>query len=157
MLQSRFVYILTESWMMDMHGTVPCPTWFQQTETPGKTYREKCSYPFSRKKGIFSVGGTNSRNQEKGVIFFRQESTKLLRRVKFCMYLSPFVCSACLIFYAQIYSSFNTTLEVMKNTTYIGKCFQFETVILTFTKRVLYLTLRKNAFCLKGVFYWASK
>ena len=59
-----------------------------------------------------------------------------------------------------MYLSFNHILEVMKNTTYIEKCLEFDVVtyILTFTKRILYLTLRKNRVLLKkGVFYWASK
>ena len=59
-----------------------------------------------------------------------------------------------------MYLSFNHILEVMKNTTYIEKCLEFDvfTYILTFTKGVLYPTLRKNRVLLeKGVFYWASK
>ena len=59
-----------------------------------------------------------------------------------------------------MYLSCNHNLEVMKNTTYIEKCREFDVVayILTFTKRVLYLTLRNNRVLLKkGVFYWTSK
>ena len=50
-----------------------------------------------------------------------------------------------------MYLSFNHILEVMENTTYIDKCFEFDVVtyILTFAKRVLYLTLRKNRVLLK--------
>ena len=49
--------------------------------------------------------------------------------------------------------SFNDALEVMKNTTYIEKCIEFDTVILTFTKNVLYLIYipTRTAFCLKRV------
>ena len=44
-----------------------------------------------------------------------------------------------------MYLSFNHNLEVMKNTTYIDVV----AYIPTFTKRVLYLTLRKNRVLLK--------
>ena len=82
------------------------------------------------------MGGVNSRNQEKGVIL-QARVCEILKRVKFGMYLLPFVCSACLNSYTYMYLSFNYNLEVMKNTTYIEKCLEFDAVtyILTFTKK----------------------
>ena len=55
-----------------------------------------------------------------------------------------------------MYLSFNHTLEAMKNTTYIDKCLEFDTVILTFIKKntLSYINItKKNGFCLrKGCF-----
>ena len=51
-----------------------------------------------------------------------------------------------------IYLSFNHNIELMKNTTYIEKCLEFDAVtyILTFTKKgtLAYIT-KKISFCLK--------
>ena len=96
------------------------------------------------------MGGANSRNQEKGVIL-QAWVREILKKGTFCMNLLPFVCSECLNCYASMYLSFNHNLEVMKNTTYIEKCLEFDVVtyILIFTKRVHYLTLRKNRVLLK--------
>ena len=71
-------------------------------------------------------------------LFFRHECVKIWKRVKFCMYLFPFVSSACLNCYTLMYLGFNHTLEVMKNTMYMEKCLQFDTVILTFIKFLSY-------------------
>ena len=60
-----------------------------------------------------------------------------------------------------MYLSFNHNLEVMKNTTYIEKCLEFDAVtyILTFMKKgYCSLYCEKIAFCLKrGVILGASK
>ena len=57
------------------------------------------------------------------------------------------------------YLSFNHTLESMKNRTYIEKCPEFDTVILTFTKYSLsHITKTKTRFALKkgGGIYWTG-
>ena len=105
----------------------------QHTYTPDQNvYHARTHF---REKGYsFNVRSEIKKNGS----FCRQESAKFSKRVKFGMYLLPFVCSACLNSYAEMYFSFNYDLEVMKNTTYIEKCLQFNAVtyIRTFTKRV---------------------
>ena len=78
--------------------------------------------------------------------FFRHPRN--LKRVKFCMYIFLFVSSACFKCFAYMYLIFNHKLEVKKNTAYIEK-FEFDTIILTSQKRVLYLVERKNRVLLK--------
>ena len=95
--------------------------------------------PIFAKKGVFSQWEARLREIKKGVIFAGTSPRNFEKGVKFGMYLLPFVCSACLNSYAQMYLSFNHNLEVMTNTMYIEKCLEFDAVtyILTFTRRVL--------------------
>ena len=55
-----------------------------------------------------------------------------------------------------MYLSFNHALEVMKNTTYIEKCLEIDTVvILTFTKKVYFILYsKKNVFAFKKKWYF---
>ena len=63
-----------------MHFYTNCSDWAQICwENPDGTARagpasldqsvHPCSYPFRQKKGFFSMGNANSRNQEKGIVF----------------------------------------------------------------------------------------
>ena len=49
-----------------------------------------------------------------------------------------------------MYLSFNHILEGTKNTIYIEKCLEFDTVILTFTEKVPYLISWQKMFFVKG-------
>ena len=93
---------------------------------------------FSRERGCFLNEKREFAKYKKTGNFFRNESTKFCKWVTFYVYLFPFGFSF-VICYAYMYMRFNYTLEVLKNTPYIENYLQFDTVILTFTKRVLYL------------------
>ena len=66
---------------------------------PTKTYT--MFVPIFAKRDIFSMGGANSWNEDRGE-FSGRESAKFLKRAKNCMYLFTFVYSACLNCYAFI-------------------------------------------------------
>ena len=104
------------------------------------------------------MGGANSRNQEKGVMLQAWVREILKKGQIWNVFIT--ICSTCFNTYAWMYFSFNHNLKVMKNTTYIENCFEFDAVtyILTSTENgtVAYIT-EKSRFAWRGVFYWASK
>ena len=144
MLASCAVHVVIVGWAI---ATGP--------QLPTKEYHA-CSYPFSQKKVIFFEWEARIREIKKKESFFRHESAKCLKRVKFFMHLYPFVSSAYLNSYASkcIWAvTMHIALEVMKNTTRIEKCLEFNTVILTFTKMALYLIQgKKRVWLKKGCF-----
>ena len=121
------------------------PIFLIQVPPPKKKNKQKKTYttlvPIFAKRGVFFQWEARIREIKKNGSFsiYRHQSAKFWKRVNFGMYLLPIDCSACMNCYASMYLSFNHNLEVMKNTTYIEKCLEFDAVtyILTFTKRVL--------------------
>ena len=74
------------------HKATVCETRFSKiphTHTPVQ------SYPFSR-KGVFFNGRREFAKSRKRLIFSGISPWNFGKRLQFCVYLSPFVCSACL-------------------------------------------------------------
>ena len=98
---------------------------------------------FREKGGIFSMGGANSRNQEKGVIL-QAWVLEILKKGNI-LHVCIIICSF------RMFKWFCTNVKVMKNTTYIEKCIEFDAVtyILTITKGYFSLYDEKNRVLLK--------
>ena len=109
----------------------------------GPHSRPKRIHPFSRKGDIFFNGRSEFVNSRKRGFQARA------REVLNCVY--ELFCIN--VFELKPYIRSNEKYDVER------KCLEFDTVILTFIKRVLYVTKNINAFCYKNkrVFYWASK
>ena len=151
-------------------------TTLQFIPPPTKTYTTLI--PIFAKRGVFFQWG---REIKKRGSFCRHGSTKLWKRVKFCMYicytrthfcekggifsmgarnqekgviLQAWVREILKMGKLSMYLSFNHDLKVMKNTTYIEKYIEFDVVtyILTLTSQCL-LGLEVSDFGLKRAFF----
>ena len=81
--------------------------------------------------------------KKKVYFFFRHNTANFLKRMKICVYLPE-------KWNFKRSQNVSRNIKRIKNTIYIERYFEFDTIILAFIKKMLlYHIQRKNAFCLK--------